>query len=292
MTKLAWDATGKRLYETGVDQGVLYIPDDTGAYAEGFAWNGLTGVTEAPTGAAATPQYADNIKYLNLISAEFFAGTIEAFTYPDEFGQCDGTSEPQPGVLVGQQSRKTFGLAYRTKVGNDVDGADYGYKLHLVYGLTAAPSSKAYATINDTPAAIAFSWAIESIPVAVSGLKPTSLIVVDSTVVDPDALTALQDALYGTSGTDAYLPLPDDVVAMFGSSVTFVRLVGATSPAYNGTTHVLTLPAVTGVKWYINGVEKASGAQPALATGQTAAITAQAQAGYEITGDNDWTYDY
>lgn len=292
MTKLAWDTTGERKYETGVDQGVLYIPDDTGAYAEGYAWNGLTAITEAPTGAAATPQYADNTKYLNLISTEFFAGTIEAFTYPDQFGQCDGTAEPQPGVLVGQQSRKTFGLAYRTKIGNDVDGSDFGYKLHLVYGLTAAPSSKAFATINDTPAAIAFNWAIESIPVAASGLKPTSLIVIDSTVVDPTALATLEAALYGSSGTDPYLPLPDDIVAFFGDEVTLVRLVGASSPAYNSGTHVLTLPAVTGVKWYINGIEKASGAQPALTSGQTAAITAQAQAGYEITGDNDWTYDY
>jgi hypothetical protein len=290
--KLAWDSTGDRRYETGVDQGVLYIPDDTGAYAEGFAWNGLTDVTEAPTGAAATPQYADNHKYLNLISNESFAGTIGAFTYPDEFGQCDGTAEPQPGVLIGQQSRKTFGLSYRTKVGNDVDGVDHGFKLHLVYGLTAAPSSKAYATVNDQPAAIAFSWAIESIPVAVTGLKPTSLIVVDSTVVDADALITLQDALYGTSGTDPYLPLPDDVVALFAGEVTMVRLVGVNAPSYNASTHVLTLPAVTGVDWFINGVAKDPGAQPALASGQTSVITAQAHAGYEITGDNDWTYDY
>jgi hypothetical protein len=292
MTQIVWDGVGDRTYESGVDKGVLYIPDDTGAYADGFAWNGLTDITEAPTGAAATPQYADNTKYLNLISTEFFAGTIGAFTYPDEFGQCDGTAEPQPGVLIGQQSRKTFGLCYRTKLGNDVDGIDFGYKLHLVYGLTAAPTSKAYTTINDTPAAMAFSWAIESIPVAVSGLKPTSLIVVDSTVVDSDALATLEAALYGTSGTDPYLPSPDDVIAMFAGEVTMVRLVGANAPSYNSGTHVLTLPAVTGVKWYINGVQKDPGAQPALSSGQTSAITAQADAGYEITGDNDWTYDY
>lgn len=292
MTKLAWDGTGERRYETGVDQGVLYIPDDTGAYAAGYAWNGLTAVTEAPTGAAATPQYADNVKYLNLISNESFAGTIEAFTYPDQFGQCDGTNEPSPGVLIGQQTRKTFGLAYRTKVGNDVDGSDFGYKLHLVYGLTAAPSSKAYATVNDQPAAIAFNWAIESIPVKVTGLRPTSLLVIDSTVVSADSLLALENALYGTSGTDAYLPLPDDVVAFFGDDITFVRLVGANAPSYNGSTHVLTLPAVTGVNWYINGVRKDPGAQPALTSGQTSVITAQALSGYEITGDDDWTYDY
>jgi hypothetical protein len=292
MSKLAWDVSGERLYEAGVDKGVLFIPDDTGAYANGFAWNGLTDVTEAPTGAAATPQYADNTKYLNLISTEFFAGTIGAFTYPDEFGQCDGTDEPQPGVRIGQQSRKTFGLCYRTKVGNDLAGTDHGYKLHLVYGLTAAPTSKAYTTINDQPAAIAFSWAIESIPVAVTGLKPTSLIVVDSTIVGADELTTLENALYGTDGTDPYLPLPDDVVAMFAGEVTMVRLVGANAPAYNAGTHVLTLPAVTGVSWFINGVRKDPGAQPALADGDTAVITAQANAGYEITGDNDWTYDF
>lgn len=292
MTKLAWDTTGDRTYETGVDQGVLYIPDDTGAYAEGYAWNGLTAITEAPTGAAATPQYADNMKYLNLISEEWFAGTIEAFTYPDQFGQCDGSAEPQPGVRIGQQSRKTFGLCYRTKFGNDVDGEDYGFKLHLVYGLTAAPSSKAYSTVNDTPAAIAFNWAIESIPVAVSGLKPTSLIVIDSTKVSSDALTTLLAALYGGVGTDPYLPLPDDVVAFFAGEVVLVRLVGANAPAYNAGTHVLTLPAVTGITWYINGVATDPGAQPALSSGETDAITAQADVGYEITGDNDWTYDF
>lgn len=292
MSKLVWDKIGDRTFETGIDWGVLYIPDDTGAYAEGYAWNGLTDITEAPTGAAATPQFADNIKYLNLISNEWFAGTIGAFTYPDQFGQCDGTAEPQPGVRIGQQTRKRFGLSYRTKMGNDTDGEDYGYKIHLVYGLTAAPSAKAYSTVNDTPAAIAFSWAIESIPVSATGLKPTSLIVIDSTVVDADALTTLESALYGTSGTDPFLPLPDAVVAYFAGEVTMVRLVGANAPAYNAGTHVLTLPAVTGVTWYINGVETAPGAQPALSSGQTAGITATAHPTYQITGDNDWTYDY
>lgn len=216
MPALVWDQVGERFYETGVDHGVLYIPDDLGVYAEGVAWNGLTTVTETPSGADSNPQYADNIKYLNLISAEEFGGTIEAFTYPDEFAQCDGTAVPTPGVSVGQQSRKMFGLSYRTKKGNDVEGTDFGYKLHMIYGAQAAPSEKAYATINDSPEALAFSWAITTTPAPVTDHKPTSLIVVDSTVVDPTELTALETALYGdaTLGV-AHLPTPDEVIAMF-----------------------------------------------------------------------------
>lgn len=214
MAPLTWDDVGERLYEVGVDHGVLYIPDATGAYAEGFAWNGLTTVTESPTGADSNPQYADNIKYLNLISAEEFGATIEAFTYPDEFMQCDGTAVPSDGVAVGQQGRKMFGLAYRTKVGNDVEGSDAGYKLHLVYGCQATPSDKAYATINDSPAAISFSWDVTTTPVPVEDYKPTALIVVNSLVVDEANLSALEDILYGASGK-AKLPLPDEVIALF-----------------------------------------------------------------------------
>lgn len=215
MPPLVWDQVGERFYETGVDHGVLYIPDDLGVYADGVAWNGLTTVTESPSGADSNPQYADNIKYLNLISAEEFGGTIEAFTYPDEFAQCDGTAVPTPGVAVGQQSRKMFGLSYRTKKGNDVEGTDYGYKLHLIYGAQAAPSEKAYATINDSPEALAFSWAITTTPAPMTDHKPTALIVVDSTVVDPTELAALEAALYGSDLTPAMLPTPDDVLAMF-----------------------------------------------------------------------------
>lgn len=215
MPPLVWDQVGERFYETGVDHGVLYIPDDLGVYALGVAWNGLTTVTESPSGADSNPQYADNIKYLNLISAEEFGGTIEAFTYPDEFAQCDGTAVPNPGVAVGQQSRKMFGLSYRTKVGNDIEGADAGYKLHLIYGAQAAPSEKAYATINDSPEALAFSWAITTTPAPVTGLKPTALIVVNSTVVDPAALLTLETALYGDATGAAMLPSPDEVIAMF-----------------------------------------------------------------------------
>lgn len=216
MAPLTWDQVGEKVYETGVDHGVLYIPDSvTGVYDEGFAWNGLTTVTESPSGAEASAQYADNIKYLNLISAEEFGATIEAFTYPDEFGQCDGSVAAQPGVLLGQQGRKMFGLSFRTRMGNDVDGTDYGYKLHLVYGCQAAPSEKAYATINDSPEAITFSWEVTTTPVPVTGNKPTSLLVIDSTVVDAADLAALEALLYGSGAVLAALPLPDAVIALF-----------------------------------------------------------------------------
>lgn len=211
---IVWDKTGERLYETGVDHGVLYIPV-AGVYSSGVAWNGLTAVTESPSGAEASPQYADNIKYLNLVSAEEFGGTIEAFTYPEEFGLCDGTAAPKKGVLVGQQSRKPFGLAYRTKVGDDLIGTDAGYKLHLVYNALAAPSEKAYATINDSPEALTFSWAITTTPVAVTGYKPTAVLTIDSTKVDPEDLLALEALLYGAVATEPSLPLPDAVIALF-----------------------------------------------------------------------------
>lgn len=293
MAVLQWDQVGERLYETGVDRGVLYIPDANGDYINGYAWNGLTTVTESPTGAEANPQYADNIKYLNLVSAEEFGGTIEAFTYPDEFAQCDG-SVLVNGVMIGQQSRKTFGLAYRTRVGNDLDGTDHGYKLHLLYGCLAAPSEKAYGTINDSPEAISFSWEISSTPVDAGGsYKPTSLIVVDSTQVGATELAALEDILYGTVGDDPRLPLPAEVLSVIAGTVTDVDMgTFANQPSYDSGTHVVTLPTVTGVQWKINGVNKAPGAQPALTVGQTAEVTAHAQAGYNLVGDDDWTFDY
>lgn len=292
MTALTWDNVGERLYETGVDHGVLYIPDTNGDYVNGYAWNGLTTVTESPSGAEASAQYADNVKYLNLVSAEEFGATIEAFTYPDEFAQCDGTAVSS-GVAVGQQTRKMFGLVYRTQLGNDVDGTDYGYKLHLLYGLQAAPSEKAYATINDSPEAITFSWEVTSTPVPVTGLKPTSLIVVDSTVVPADDLATLEDLLFGDAGGDAQLPDPDAVLAIFGAGLTKVDMgTPANQPTYDSGTHVVTLPSVTGVQWKVNGVNKSSGAQPALTTGQTANVEAVPTSGYYIEGSADWTFDY
>lgn len=219
MTRLVWDVVGERFYETGVDRGVLYLPV-AGEYTIGYAWNGLTAVTESPSGAEATPQYADNIKYLNLVSAEEFSGTIEAFTYPEEFAQCDGSASPVPGLRVSQQSRKTFGLSYRTKVGNDVDGGDHGYKLHLVYGCLAAPSERAYATVNDSPEAMTFSWEFSTTAVEVPNLKPSASLTVDSrdftTAPQETALAALEDALWGpTSGVGTpRLPLPDEVITL------------------------------------------------------------------------------
>ena len=210
MTALVWDATGEHFYETGVDHGVLYIPTE-GVYSKGVAWNGLTGVTESPSGAESNPQYADNIKYLNLISAEEWAGTIEAFTYPDEFAACNGEKELADGVTVGQQSRSTFGMSYRTKVGNDTDGSDHAYKIHLLYGLTAAPSEKAYTTVNDSPEAVTFSWEASSVPVNVTGMLPTSSITIDSHTADPTKLTALEKILYGAEEAEPRLPLPDEV---------------------------------------------------------------------------------
>lgn len=216
MAALTWDDTGKRYFEHGVDHGVLYLLNSTtGEYDSGFSWNGLTTVTETPAGAEANPAYADNIKYLNLLSAETFGGTIEAFTYPDEFAECDGSVVVGEGVKVGQQPRKTFGLSYRTKVGNDLD-PDIGYKLHLVYGLQASPSEKAYATINDSPEALSFSWDVNSTPVPVTDMAPTSLIVVDSTKEDAAKMTALEALLYGGTAA-ASLPMPDDVIAIFAA---------------------------------------------------------------------------
>lgn len=215
MAKLTWDVTGQRFYETGVDHGVLYKPDATGEYSTGVAWNGLTTVTESPTGAESNPQYADNIKYLNLTSAEEFGATIEAFTYPEEFAECDGSASPAPGVTVGQQPRKSFGFAYRTKVGNDVDGQSHGYKLHLVYGAMAAPSERAYNTINDSPEAITFSWEITTTPVSVTGMEPTAVITVSSLDATPAQMLALETLLYGSETEEAQLPLPDEVIALF-----------------------------------------------------------------------------
>jgi hypothetical protein len=220
MPKITWDDTGQRFYETGVDHGVLYIPDDTGDYSKGVAWNGLTTVTESPSGGDSTPQYADNIKYLNLISAEQLSVTVEAFTYPDEFAEFDGLASLVEGVQVAQQPRPIFGLCYRSRLGNDLQGDSFGYKLHLLYGCTAAPSEKAYATVNDSPAAIAFSWSVSTNPVAVTDYRPTSLLIVDSSKIQDDiAMGALETVLYGDAAVEARLPLPDEVVTIIGGGV-------------------------------------------------------------------------
>lgn len=218
MSKIVWDQTGERLYETGVKQGVLYVQNDDGSYPAGVAWNGLTTVTESPSGAESTPLYADDVKYLELFSAEEFGATLECYTYPDEFAECDGSAEVAEGVIIGQQSRKTFGLCYRTTLGNDVKGNEYGYKLHLIYGAKASPSEKAYSTINDSPEAITFSYEITTTPVNVTGYKPTASMIIDSTKVDAEKLASLEDMLYGTDSEEAKLPLPDEIVALFATA--------------------------------------------------------------------------
>lgn len=220
MARLVWDKTGERLYETGVSQGVLY-PQSSGTYPKGVAWNGLTTVTESPSGAEATALYADNIKYLNLFSAEEFGATIEAYTYPDEFMECDGSAQYAKGAYIGQQNRKSFGLCYKTLLGNDTDGQDHGYKLHIIYGAMASPSEKAYATVNDSPEAITFSWEVTTTPVNVTGFEPTATIVIDSTKCDSTKLQDLEDILYGSDtggsgGTEPRLPLPDEIATTLG----------------------------------------------------------------------------
>lgn len=216
--KLIWDKIGERFYETGVSKGVLYKQDASGAYPKGVAWNGLTAVTESPSGAEASPLYADNIKYLNLLSNEEFGATIEAYTYPDEFAECNGEASLTEGVSIGQQKRTPFGMSYQTKIGNDING-DLGYKIHLIYGALAAPSEKAYNTVNDSPEAITFSWEVTTTPVEVEGFKPTACITIDSTKVDAEKLAALEEVLYGTEDAEAMLPLPNEILAAINGTV-------------------------------------------------------------------------
>ena len=217
MAKLVWNEIGKRFYETGVEKGVLY-PQEGGAYPKGVVWDGLTGVTESPSGAEATPLYASNIKYLNLMSKEEFGATVEAYTYPDEFAECDGSAELTKGVSVGQQPRKLFGMSYVTLKGNDTESTDHGYKIHLIYGAMASPSERAYATVNESPEAITFSWTITTTPVEIKGMKPSACITIDSTKVEALKLKALEDALYGTAEKEARLPLPEELITILGVS--------------------------------------------------------------------------
>jgi len=275
MTALTWDPVGERYYETGVDHGVLYIPT-SGVYDIGYAWNGLTGVTESPSGAEATPLYADNIKYLNLISLEQLAGTITAYTYPDEFAVCDGTAELSTGVYAHQQSRRTFGLSYRSRIGNDELSDEYGYKLHLLYGAIAAPSEKGYTTINDSPSAIEFSWAFNTTPVTATGIKPTSLLTIDSTKVGALQLAALEELLYGSVSTDPSLPLPDEVAAIFEGTALATNVVvagDADSIDITGTTtnYLFTVEAWDGDNYNVvvggDGVNEAAAEALTLANG-------------------------
>lgn len=288
--KLAWDLIGERRYETGVDHGVLYLPNN-GVYSEGVAWSGLTNVTESPSGAEATPQYADNMVYLNLVSAETFGGTIEAITYPDEFARCDGSEEPTAGVKVGQQNRHPFGFCYRTRVGSDTD-PDLGYKIHIVYNALAAPSEKAHTTVNDTPEAMPFSWTISTtpIPVETGGLKPTSTLEIDSTKVDPDNLAALEAALYGTDGTDPRLPLPDEVLGMFADELVSVAPV---EPDFVAATGTITIPEVAGVVYRRADTDAVVEDDVVIANpGASLLIYAVPAGGYKFPAntDDDWQF--
>jgi hypothetical protein len=290
MTVLTWDGTGERFYETGVDRGVLYIPTN-GIYDRGYVWNGLTAVTESPSGAEATALYADNIKYLNLVSAEEFGATIEAYFYPDAFALVDGTARPSPGVSIGQQNRQVFGFSYRTKLGNDTNGQDYGYKIHLIYGALAAPSERSYATVNDSPEAITFSWEVTTTPVAVPGLKPTAVITIDSTKVNSANLQALEDALYGTAGTDARLPLPEEVIAIFAGGQTIVT---PAAPNFNATTGVITIPSIVGITYRrADNNQVVSGTVTIPASGQSLVIRATPASGsykFAPNVDDDWSF--
>jgi hypothetical protein len=295
MTALAWDQVGERLYETGVDKAVLFLPDGSGVYNQGFAWSGMVSVTESPSGAESNPQYADNIKYLNLLSLETFGGTIEAFTYPDEFQQCDGTATPQPGIAVGQQTRKTFGLCYRTRLGNDLEGVDHAYKLHIVYGALASPSERQYTTINDSPEAISFSWDFTTYPVQVGTVdsvvyKPTASLAIDSSKVDPTALAALEALLYGTVGSDPSLPPPADVITMLLASVTTVT---PTAPTFNSGTHTITIPSVTGVTYFNNATDEPYTTGAHVIAVDTV-VKAKPNPGYAFPAvvDDDWFFDF
>ena len=219
MSRIIWDNVGEKTYETGLDRGVLYLMNaETNAYDKGVAWNGLSKVSEKPSGAESSDIYADNIKYLNLLSAEKFAATVEAYTYPDEFAECDGTAEPVPGMVIGQQTRKTFGFSYRTLVGNDVSGTEHGYKIHLIYGAVASPSEKGYSSVNESPEAITFSWEVNTTPVPVDGFKPTATVIIDSTKVSKEALAAVEAILYGADEVEPRLPLPNEIAAVINPS--------------------------------------------------------------------------
>lgn len=223
---LVWDETGKKLFETGVSNVALYPQDTTGVYGAGVAWNGVTNISESPSGAEATTLWANNGKYLNLYSVEEYASSIEAYTYPDEFAECDGSAEIAKGVSIGQQTRKSFGLAYKTLIGSDTDGNDHGYKLHLVYGCKAAPSERSHATVNDSPEALSFSWEISTTPVSVTGHKPTASVEIDSTKVEPAKLAAFEKILFGSDEAAARLPLPDEVASLFAAASSEGQVTG------------------------------------------------------------------
>lgn len=292
MATIVWGQTGERVYETGVDRGVLYQPDMAGEYGDGVAWNGLTAVTESPSGAESNKQYADNGVYLNLLSAEESNFTIEAFTYPLKFEENDGSASPVPGVVLTQQDRKPFGFAYRTLVGNDQQGQNAGYKIHLCYGCLASPSEKARNTINESPEATAFSWEVSTTPAQVGTIggklyKPTAHLIVDSRLTDAAKLTALEEALYGTASEEPYMPLPAAVIAMVGTALTEAALV---APSYNAATKEITFPVITGVVFKIDGVTKTG----TVTITKDEVVRAYASPGYKFPTPHvdEWLYEF
>jgi hypothetical protein len=296
MTRATWDAAEDRQWETGVDHGLFFPIDNNGVYGDGVPWNGLTNVTESPSGAEATPFYADNIKYAVLQSAEEFAATIEAFMCPREFEECDGTAEVAPGVTIGQQDRKQFGFYYRTIVG-DANDSRKGYKHHFVYGCMAAPSERSHDTVNDSPELQTLSWELTTNPVEVGTIggveyKPTATLTVNSLYANADDLAELLDIVLGDDNNDPRMPLPSEVAAVMSGTATVVNVnLAANQPSFNNTTGVITLPNVTGIQWKVDGVNKAPGAQPALSVGESASVVATPQADYTIDGDPDWTFE-
>ena len=282
--RLAWDKTGERRYETGVSKGVLYVQSNVGTYPTGIAWNGLTAVTESPSGAESNKQYADNHVYVNLLSAEEFGCTIEAFTYPDEFEQCDGTAEVVPGVKIGQQSRKPFGFSYETLIGTDTEGTDAGKKIHIVWNALAAPSEKAYATVNDSPEAMTLSWEISTTPTAIAGYKPVATMTIDSTKISAGKLKKIEDALYGTDVEVAHLPLPDEIVALLSGD----DEITPQAPTQSGNT--LTIPSQPGVIYSIDGTPVTG--TYTLTENET--VTATADDGYTFPGGatTSWPFTY
>lgn len=290
MAQLTWDAAVDRRFENGVDHGVLYKPNSEGEYVNGYAWNGLISVSEAPEGAESNKQYADNIVYLNLLSAEEFKATVEAFTYPMEFEECDGLGSPEDGITFGQQPRKMFGLSYRTKVGNALN-PEAGYKLHIIYNCLAAPSEKAYNTVNDSPEAVTFSWELSTtgMPVGTIGgtdFKPTATVTIDSTTVDADALATLEEMLYGTSGSDPELPTPAQIAALFAGTVVSAT---PTAPTYNAATDTMTIPSVTGIEYRNDATNEVYAPGPLVIT-ENHLVKAYALSGYRIPSgvDRDW----
>lgn len=286
MSKLEWDKTGERFFETGTSHGVLYKANAQGVYDSGYAWNGLTAVSKSPSGAEATAIYADNIKYLNLVSAEEFAGTITAYSSPVEFDECDGSISPVPGVSIGQQTRRPFGFSWQTKIGNDLDGQDHAYKIHIIYNALAAPSERAYATVNESPEAMELSWEVTTTPVdAGAGYKPTATVEIDSRLVPAAKMKLLEDRLYGTTGTPASLPLPAEIYALVGQTVTVVT---PTKPTQSG--NVVTIPDVTGVIYTILG-ETVTGE---VNIESDVLVVARPATGYtfpDVT-DNDWLFTH